>query len=894
VAVAGLFATYFAHATPQEPAPFSPDVKEFVATYLRTGGDKLESWVQGDKVSRPDEALRAFKAVDGLTMELVASEPVIRQPIDLHFDDRGRLWVVQYLQYPFPAGLNITSYDQYLRARYDNVPAAPPGGVRGVDKITVLEDTNGDGTFDAHRDVITGLNITTSVLTGYGGVWVMNPPYLLFYRDRTGDGLPDGNPEVRLAGFGLEDTHSLANSLTWGPDGWLYGVHGSTSTAKVRGISFLGQAVWRYHPARDVFELFAEGGGNPWTLSFDSKGRAFSGDNGGNNRGFHWVQGGRYEKNWPKHGPFTKPYSYGYISHMGHEGYPARFAMTHVVYEEGKLPGYEGQLISGMALTSRIQASRFVADGSTFRTVDTDALVTTTDRSFRPVDTAVGPDGAVYFADWCDIRMDHTDPRDTWDKSCGRIWRLRAKDYRPVAPFNLEQRSSEELIALLGNQSKWYRDQARRVLGERKDQSLVPGLRRLARERRGQLALEALWTANLISGMDSEWALSLLDHPDAPIRSWALRLVPDGSITRAMRERLVGLARGEPDPEVRSALASTAARVEADAALGVLRELIRRREDVSDKQIPLRIWWALENKITTDADLVLAWLEKDGLWEEPLFAEHLAGRIARRLAADRGHQSFDRIDPTRNWKEYALHPRSQMPGGKGDYTEWETSYTPEISDRNLTRLARLLEMAPVDHRGRLLAGARAGLEQGTAPEHVPARLTALINRWWSDGPQTADLLHVAARLRHPEAMKKAIDAAGDPGSSRSTREATGGPVAYERGREAFLIHCAPCHQTDGSGMERLAAPLRNSRWVLGREDLLARIVLNGLKGDLLMPPMGTLDDQQLAAILTYIRHAWGHQAGPVSPEILERVRTQSRGRQAPWTASELSALGGQD
>ena len=78
-------------------------------------------------------------------MDLVASEPVIRQPVDLHFDDRGRLWVVQYLQYPFPAGLTITSYDQYLRARYNAVPAAPPHHVRGADKITVLEDTNGDG-----------------------------------------------------------------------------------------------------------------------------------------------------------------------------------------------------------------------------------------------------------------------------------------------------------------------------------------------------------------------------------------------------------------------------------------------------------------------------------------------------------------------------------------------------------------------------------------------------------------------------------------------------------------------------------------------------------------------------------------------------------------------------
>jgi mono/diheme cytochrome c family protein len=394
--------------------------------------------------------------------------------------------------------------------------------------------------------------------------------------------------------------------------------------------------------------------------------------------------------------------------------------------------------------------------------------------------------------------------------------------------------------------------------------------------------------------MDSEWALALLDHPDAPIRSWTVRLLKDaGSI--ALRQRLVGLARSEPDAEVRSELASMAARLEVEAALAVLRELIRRQEDVSDKHIPLRLWWALENKISRDADAVVSWLEKAGIWQEPVFTEALAGRIARRLAAERGDSpSFTRIDPTRNWKEYAQHPRSQLPGGKGDYTGWETNYTPDISDRNLMRLARLLERAPIAQRSRLLAGVKAGLEQGAAPERVPVRLSALIDGWWSDGPQTGALLDVAARLRHPEAVKKAIDAAGAPGSSRPTPGLTAGPVTYERGREAYLIHCAPCHQTDGTGMARLAAPLRDSRWVLGREDLLARIVLNGLKGELLMPPMGTLDDAQLAAILTYVRGAWGHEAGAISQETLAAVRARSQGRQAPWTAAELSALQGPD
>jgi putative membrane-bound dehydrogenase-like protein len=851
---AALLCTTSSHVTEAQSRPFTSEVDEFVTVYLKNGGDKLTAWVQGQTAPPADQTLRSFKTIGGQAVELVAAEPVIRQPVDLHFDDRGRLWVVQYLQYPFPAGLTISAYDQYLRARYDRVPAPPPNHVRGADKITVLEDTDGDGSFESHQDVITGLNITTSVLTGHGGVWVMNPPYLLFYRDTTGDGLPDGGPEVRLSGFGLEDTHSLANSLTWGPDGWLYGVHGSTSTAHVRGVSFLGQAVWRYHPDQDMFELFAQGGGNPWTLSFDSRGRAFSGDNGGNSRGFHWVPGGRYEKNWPKHGPFTRPHSYGYIPNMDHEGYAARFAMTSVIYEEGRLPGYEGQLISGMALTSRIQATRLVGDGSTFRTIDTEALVTTADRSFRPVDMTVGPDGAIYVADWCDIRMDHTDPRDTWDKSCGRIWRLRAKEWRPAQRFDLGAQSNAQLVQLLEDSRKWYRDHARRLLGERRDRSAVPELRRVARDTRGQLALEALWTAHQIAGMDPEWALQLMTHADAPVRLWAVRLLQPGPAMPApLAEKLVALARTEPDPEVRSELASAAGRLPPGLARAVLQELIRRPEDLSDKHVPLRIWWTLEEQITGDADSVLNWLEEAGLWQAPLFTAHLGQRIARRLAADRGDRpSFTRIDPDTNWKSYAEHPRVLMPGGKGDYTDWQTNETPQISDRNLTRVARLLEMAPAGQRDRLLTGVRAGLEQGTAPpQRIPERLVAFIGSW----------------------------RAGPPNAAADARS--------ERGRDLFETYCAPCHQSDGAGMERLAPPLRQSPLVLGQEDSLIRIALHGLKGQLVMPAMGTLDDQQLAAILTYIRTAWGHTGTPIVVETVGRVRTATEGRRGPWTRDEL-------
>jgi putative membrane-bound dehydrogenase-like protein len=885
------------HSEP-EHWPFSPEVEEFVEVYVGAGGDKLTDWMQDETTSTPEEALLAFNVTGDLEMELAVSEPVIRQPVSVHFDERGRLWVVQYIQYPFPAGITIQMYDQYLRAEFDGVPAPPPNHVPGADKITVLEDTNGDGVFDSHQDVITGLNITTSVLTGGGGVWVMNPPYLLFYPDETGDGLPDGNPEVRLEGFGLEDTHSLANSLRWGPDGWIYGVHGSTSTATVRDISFLGQAVWRYHPDTDEFELFAQGGGNPWTLSFDSQGRAFSGDNGGNNRGFHWVQGGRYQKNFPKHGPFTRPHSYGHFSTMDHEGYTPRFAMTFTIYEEGRLPGYEGQLISGMAMTSRVQATQFLQQGSTFRTEDTDSLAVTSDRSFRPVDTNPGPDGAVYFADWCDVRMDHTDPRDTWDKSCGRIWRLQPIDYQPAGRFSLAEKSSEELIVMLADERKWYREQARRILGERKDESLVPELRRMAVEEEGPLALEALWTANLISGMDPDWSLQLLDHTDASVRRWTIRLLGDGkALTPELHERLLERARSEHDAEVRSQLASSIKRFETEQAVPLIDALIQRDEDTEDRHIPLLIWWAVEEMMSRDADRVLEWTEENEIWQQPVFREHLSHRIARRLAAERGdNPQFNRINPYENWLEYASHPRSLLPDRKGDYTEWITNYTPEVSHKNLERLAHFLGMSPddADLRNDLLRGVESGLDQGPAAEEVPELLIDVIASWWEETSQSDQMVYVAAMLGYPEAIERAAQLAEHPDADEGERERMAVLASFERGRQAYLTHCALCHQDDGAGMDLLAAPLRDSEWVLGDQEPLVSIILNGFQGDMLMPPMGSIDDRELADILTYIRSAWGHDASYVSEEVVRQVRDRSESRTEPWTAEELSGNAAED
>jgi len=242
----------------------------------------------------------------GLTATLFASEPEVRQPIFCKCDDRGRLWTIQYLQYPNPAGLKRVKVDRYSRTVYDRKPEPPPAGPRGADRITILEDTDGDGRADRFKDFVSDLNLCTGVEFGYGGVYVLQVPYLLFYPDRDRDDVPDDDPEVLVDGFGMEDAKSLANHLTWGPDGWLYGLNGSTTTCRINGLEFQ-QGVWRYHPVTREFELFCEGGGNVFGLTFDRHGRLFYSSNGG--LFWHGVQGAYYEKNFGKHGPLHNLYA---------------------------------------------------------------------------------------------------------------------------------------------------------------------------------------------------------------------------------------------------------------------------------------------------------------------------------------------------------------------------------------------------------------------------------------------------------------------------------------------------------------------------------------------------------------------------------------------------------
>ncbi len=607
----------------------------------------LGALTDSTRPTQPQKALSRFRYPGDLILDLVLSEPEVVQPVELSFDHRGRLWVVQYHQYPYPQGLKVTSVDNFLRVQFDKTPAAPPMGLSGADKISIFEDTDGNGTYDKSTDAIKGLNIATSVTIGRGKIWVLNPPYLLAFDDPDGDGIPKGDPVVHLSGFGLEDTHAVANSLRWGPDGWLYGAQGSTTTANIssavsKNIAFSGQVIWRYNVDTKVFEVFAEGGGNTFNIEFDSKGRLYSGNNNAD-RGPQFKQGGYYPRSLGKHGPYTNPYTFGNLENMQLQGENVRFTHSLIKYEGAHLPErYQGKMIALNPLLNFVQMSRFEPNGSTFKNIDEQKIIETDDRWFRPVNIVAGPDGAVYIADWYDSRLSHVDPRDTWHKSSGRVYRLRAKGEKTRTPkFDLSKYSNDQLIELLGNKNKWFRQQALQQFANRKDQSVVRKLLSILQSKDSGICLEALWAIHLTQGLNDFTTSIALAHPDPYVREWAVRLSGDaGSVSGPIAAEMSKLATRESNPAVRAQLASTAKRLAAADAIPIIKNLLKYHDDSADPDIPLLIWWAIESKAERNRVAVISLFEDREIWTKKLVKDAILKRLMQRYILAGGAENY--------------------------------------------------------------------------------------------------------------------------------------------------------------------------------------------------------------------------------------------------------------
>lgn len=650
----------------------------------------------------PAESLARMKTLDDLRVDLVLSEPELRQPLSIKWDSKGRLWAVQYLQYPNPAGLTMVSRDKFLRTVYDRLPAAPPKHFPGEDKITIHEDTNGDGTLDSHKVFLEGLSLATSIALDQDGVWVLNPPYLLFYPDKDHNDVPDGDPEVHLEGFGLEDSHSIANNLRWGPDGWLYATQGSTVTGAVRRpgskeppVHSLGQLVWRYHPRKHIYEIFAEGGGNAFGVEIDDAGRVFSGHNGGNTRGFHYVQGGYYAKGFGKHGALSNPFTFGYFEAMAHHDVP-RFSHTYVIYQDNALPEkYRGKLFGVGPLQGHVMYSDVMADRSSFKTKDLGLALQTTDSWFRPVDIQVGPDGAIYVVDMYEQRIDHASHyQGRIHKSSGRLYRIAAKDSPPSAPVVVKGKTTEQLISQLTSPGRTKRQLAQSELAQRTERSIASDLEaKLANEKSSQ-AVELLWARyRQPEPIDETVWLAALRHSVPEVREWAVRLLGDQhKVTSTLQDELVSLAAKESAPHVRSQLASSARRLDLQVALPILKNLLLT-DDATDIHTPLLVWWGLEARLDSARPQVLELFDDPAVWKSKLAEKTVLSRLMRRLSATDKRQDF--LDAAK------LLSKAPTPAAQGVLMQ---GFEEAFAGRAISNLpeALLAEMAKVSFKSPML------------------------------------------------------------------------------------------------------------------------------------------------------------------------------------------------
>ena len=537
----------------------------------------------------PQQAMAKMELPPGFKVTLVASEPDIVNPTSFTFDDRGRIWITESVEYPRES-------------------AGP-----GRDRVKILESTNNDGHFDRITIFKDGLNIPCGVVIGNGGAYVTNSPDILFLQDTKADGKAD-QQTVILSGFGRYDRHELPNSLTWGPDGWLYGMNGVFNEARVQhdGQTFdFTCALWRWHPKTHKFELFAQGTSNPWGLDYNRQGDWFLSCCVIDHL-FHVTQSGYYLR---QGGPYP-PQTHWLPSITTARHQAAAYAGV-CIYDADQFPQeYRGTLFMGNLHGSAINRDTLTRKGSTYVQHNAPDFLQANDAWFMPVSQKVGPDGCLYVIDWYDRYHCYQDAgRDPEgiDRSKGRIYRISHGDPPRIPAFDLQKMSTMELLKLLSSPNVWWRRQAMRVLNEKFDASMVPTLQRMALDTsEGSPAhMHAMWLLIGQHQIDPAFHLKLLNSEDEPTRNWGVRAAGElGKVEAAILEKLKSLAT-DPSPDVRAQLAVAAGRLRQQDGLPILLALLHNDQNANDPLIPTLVYNNLKPVLESRGNEVLGLLEND-------------------------------------------------------------------------------------------------------------------------------------------------------------------------------------------------------------------------------------------------------------------------------------------
>jgi len=578
------------------------------------------------------EAAAAFSVPDGFRVDVLAAEPVIRNPIAISQDARGRLWVAE----------NFTYAEGRLRFE------------RGLrDRVLVFDDADRDGRLDPPVVYTDAVQLLTSVAVGHGGVWLCCPPQILFLPDADGDLVPDGPAEVVLDGFavGPSSHHNFANGLAFGPDGWLYGRCGHSCPARIgppgtaddQRLDMEG-GLWRYHVGQRRAEVLTTGTTNPWGHDWTAEGECFF-VNTVNGHLWHLIPGAHFAQ---ANGIDPNPLTYELIDqHADHyhfdtgagwqasrDGAANSLGGGHahsgcLIYESNAWPeAYRGRLFTLNFHGRRINQEVLKRQGSGYVAHHAPDFAISGDSWFRGIELAARPDGSVVVLDWSDTGECHE--HDGVHRSSGRLYRIRHESQPSVAEaVDLTACSDEDLAELQRSPSRWHAQQARLLLAERAAsrriaraaiemlQAQLASAALLAEETgltASALRVRAVLTLHVCNNLPHPELLRLTTDPDEHVRTWAIRLLTEtwpldaalgpvalDAVTDSRVEHeaarllpvLIAMAGSDPSGLVRLALASTLQRLPLSLRPELAEALVARSEDAGDHNLPLLVWYGL-------------------------------------------------------------------------------------------------------------------------------------------------------------------------------------------------------------------------------------------------------------------------------------------------------------
>lgn len=807
----------------------------------------------------PEDSMTHFQLEEGLQIELVAAEPMIEEPVAISFDAKGQLWVVEMRGY---------------MVDIDNGGEELPSG-----RIVVLSDQDGDGRMDKRRVFADSLVMPRALAILSDGVLIAENKPLWFYEDLNKDGLADRRTLVDsvYGERGLPE-HS-PNGLWRGMDNWYYN---AKATARYKRIG--GQWV------KDKTEFRGQ-----WGISHDDQGRLF------------------YNYNWSQlHADLVPPNTLSRNPH--HEAstgidhgltidrriYPIR---PNPAINRGYIPGTldgEGRLIEftsacspyvfrGTGLPTEYLGNAFVCEptgnlikrnvvqGSGFQLSAYDPnpgreFLASSDERFRPVALTSGPDGALYVADmyrgivqygaYMTPYLREQILKRKLDRPVrkGRIWRISATEASTSAVRMLSDLNPEECVPLLAHKNGWYRDMAQRILVEEQSTETIPLIEDMVTKAKSwQGRLHALWTLEGIGALS--WEISheaWLGDANDIVRAQALRLLEpivkkDTRLQRQLGQEMIrSVAMASPTLALQLALSAEALAEE-------------------DRLQVLRLMMESYGEEALIRDAILS------------SAQAIEGLLLWKLLQDSSWQLQE------DTKEIFIELFAAASFKSGNTGEIQAML--DFVGNSLPKLSRYEQV---------VLGA-ISVQAGLAQEQ-PIKLSAepVLSRMQQDLSNSLQ--------RQIQTLIKGITWPGKPSSMAAANEADQltpeDLKQFASGRQQYLSICAGCHGTDGQGIRRFGPPLVQSEWVLGDPRKLSLILLHGMEGPLevngkrydapdilpVMPSHSVVDDAHIAAILTYIRNEWGHQAGPVKRGLVGKTRVQSQGKVVPWKAEELLDL----